>query len=193
MNNKLQQCMILIDQANSADPNKTMVGGELISNEVLYSQRMLLTLNAFDQTASDALILACYAQHVCRWILARRDFPAGLEGYLTWRKELAKSHAKILGDIMVQGGYSDDIVSRGQHIIQKRKLKSDAESQTLEDVSCLVFLNHYFEAFAAKHSEQRVIDIVQKTWAKMSEKGHQAALELTLLPHLQALVSKALS
>ena len=193
MNNKLQQCMILIDQANSADPNKTMVCDELISNEALYSQRMLLTLNAFDLTASDPLILACYAQHVCRWVLARRDFPAGLKGYLTWRKELAKSHAKILGDIMVQGGYSDDIVSRGQHIIQKRKLKSDAESQTLEDVSCLVFLNHYFEAFAAKHSEQRVIDIVQKTWAKMSEKGHQAALELTLLPHLQALVSKALS
>ncbi len=193
MSSKLQQCMTLIDQANNADPNKTMVSGELISNEVLYSQRMLLTLNSFDLMASDALVLACYAQHVCRWTLARRDFPEGLEGYLTWRKELAKSHAKILGDVMVQGGYTEDIVSRAQHIIQKRKLKSDTGSQTLEDVSCLVFLNYYFDAFAAKHSEQRIIDIVQKTWAKMSEKGHQAALELTLLPHLQALVSKALS
>ncbi len=193
MDNKLQQCMKLIDQANSADPKTTRVSNELVSNEVLYSQRMLLTLNAFDLTASDALVLACYAQHVCRWTLARADFPAGLEGYLTWRKELAKSHAKILGDIMVRGGYADDIVSRAQHIIQKRKLKSDAGSQTLEDVSCLVFLSYYFEAFAAKHTEQRIVDIVQKTWAKMSEKGHQAALELTLLPHLQALVSKALS
>ena len=60
-------------------------------------------------------------------------------------------------------------------------------------MSCLVFLNHYFDAFANKHSEEKIIDIVQKTWGKMSDKGRQAALALTLPPHLEKLVAKALA
>ena len=185
MTSTLQTAIQGIDQANDADPTN--------STETLYSQRMLETLQAFEPQASEPLTLACYAQHVCRWKLARKDYPAGLDGYLNWRTDLAKLHAKILGEAMQEAGYANGDIKRAQHIIQKRKLKTDAESQALEDVSCLVFLNYYFDAFASKHSEERVIDIVQKTWGKMSHKGHQAALALTLPVHLQNLVGKALA
>lgn len=49
-----------------------------------------------------------------------------------------------------------------------------------EDVICLVFLEFYFEPFAKKYTEDKMIDIVQKTWRKMSEEGHEAALKLPL-------------
>lgn len=184
MTTKLTLALQLVDAANAGDPNNT---------ENLYSKRMLETLQAFDEDAPEPLTLACYAQHVCRWKLARKDYPTGLEGYLKWRTDLAKLHATILGDAMKEAGYDADDIKRAQHIIQKRKLKTDVESQTLEDVSCLVFLNYYFDAFASKHTEEKVVDIVQKTWGKMSEKGHQAALALTLPEHLQRVVAKALA
>jgi hypothetical protein len=185
MTSTLQTAIQGIDQANSTDPKN--------GTEVLYSQRMLETLQAFEPQASEPLTLACYAQHVCRWKLVRKDYPAGLNGYLKWRTELAKLHAEILAEIMQESGYGEESIGRASNIIQKKKLKTDPEAQTLEDVSCLVFLNHYFDAFAGKHSEKRIIDIVQKTWGKMSGKGHQAALALTLPPHLQKLVVKALA
>jgi len=193
MPNKLQTCIALIDQANKNDPKQTVINGESINNEVLYSQRMLCSLQEFVTEASDALTLACYAQHVCRWKLIRKDYPEGLEGYLKWRTDLAKLHAKILAETMQASAYDNDVIKRATHIIQKRKLKTDLETQTLEDVSCLVFLSHYFGPFASKHSDEKIIDIVQKTWAKMSDSGHQAALKLSLEPKLQGLVEKALS
>lgn len=174
-----------IDQANLKHPS-----GEI---EVLYSKRMLDTLTVFKPTASEALTLACYAQHVCRWQIKRDEFPKGRDGYLAWRTRLAKLHATVLADAMTACGYDDNTIDRAKSIVQKRKLKTDPEAQTLEDVSCLVFLEHYFERFAQKHAEEKLIDILQKTWGKMSPEGHQAALQLNLPEHLQGLVAKALA
>ncbi|KXJ42570.1 MAG: DUF4202 domain-containing protein [Cycloclasticus sp.] len=185
MPSKLEMTLQLIDKANASDPKN--------GAEILYSQRMLTTLHAFEVDASEPLTLACYAQHVCRWKLARKDYPTGLNGYLTWRTELAKLHAGILADAMRVSGYADDDIERASNIIQKKRLKKDPDAQTLEDVSCLVFLSYYFDSFASKHSDEKVIDIVQKTWAKMSDKAHQSALSLDLPTHLQRLVEKALS
>jgi len=185
MNTPLKQAIQLLDQANADDPKNGV--------ELLYSQRMLNTLQDFKKGASDPLTLACYAQHVCRWKLARKDYPTGLEGYLKWRKDLAKLHASVLADVMQQSGFNDDDIKQASNIIQKKRLKKDPEAQTMEDVSCLVFLNHYFDPFVEKHSEERIIDIVQKTWAKMSDEGHAAALALALPEHLKNLVIKALS
>lgn len=192
MTNKLEQTLRLIDKANESDPKKVLEQGKSIGVETLYAKRMLSTLQSFDRQASDSLTLACYAQHVCRWKIARKTYPEGLNGYLKWRSDLAKLHASILAEAMHETAYAEQDIERARHIIQKKKLKTDAESQTLEDVSCLVFLSYYFEAFAEKHADEKIIDIVQKTWAKMSDKGHQAALKLTLAPGLQTLVAKAL-
>ena len=63
----------------------------------------------------------------------------------------------------------------------------------MEDVVCLVFLQYYFEDFAAKHEDEKVIDIVKKTWAKMSAEGHEAALRLPLSPESLRLIKAALA
>jgi len=64
--------------------------------------------------------------------------------------------------------------------------------QLLEDVICLVFLEHYFHEFGQKHSEEKLLPIVQKTWKKMSERAHDAALQLEYAPEDRSLIEKAL-
>ena len=83
-------------------------------------------------------------------------------------------------------------MKRVQSLIKKERIKHDAEAQMLEDVTCLVFLEHEFAPFAAKHPEDKVIDILRKTWPKMSPQGQAAALALELPARLRALVEKAL-
>jgi hypothetical protein len=94
---------------------------------------------------------------------------------------------------MVELDYSLEEAAFTASIIRKEKRKTNVESQTLEDVACLVFLQHYFNDFAAKHTDEKIIRILQKTWGKMSDKAHKIALSLTLPAHLADLVDKALN
>ena len=94
---------------------------------------------------------------------------------------------------MAEAGYPEEDIKRVQYLVQKRGLKRDEETQCLEDVICLVFIRYYLDEFAQKHDEQKLIDIVQKTWAKMSDKAHEAALAIPLSHDMQALVGKALA
>ena len=80
-----------------------------------------------------------------------------------------------------------------QSLVKKERIKHDPEAQALEDVTCLVFLEYEFALFAAKHPDDKVIDILRKTWPKMSAQGHAAALALKLPAPLQELVVKALA
>jgi hypothetical protein len=75
----------------------------------------------------------------------------------------------------------------------KEGLKTNPDNQTMEDALCLSFLEHEFAEFAAKHEDEKVVDIVQKTWRKMSERGHEVSLQLPLSGRAQVLVGRALS
>ncbi len=161
--------------------------------ELVYGRHMTACLEKYWPQADEHLQIAVRAQHVKRWQLKRADFPAGKQGYLTWRKELGIFHAATAKAIMLEHGYSEDSAETTAAIIRKEKLKSNDNSQTLEDVACLVFLQYYFDEFAAKHKEDKIIRIVQLTWRKMSTQGQEIALTLTLPPHLAKLVAKALA
>ncbi len=113
-------------------------------------------------------------------------------GYLKWRTDLAKLHAQLLAEIMIEVGYGEYDVERAKAIVQKKRLKQDDEAQLLEDVACLVFLEHYFAPFAEQHSEEKVTSIVNKTWNKMSPQGQQAAVALPLSDESMRLIKKAL-
>jgi F0F1-type ATP synthase gamma subunit len=76
--------------------------------------------------------------------------------------------------------------------LRKRGLKTDPEVQLLEDVICLVFLEHYFHDFAQKHSEEKLLPIVQKTWKKMSAQAHEAALQIEYAPEDRVIIEKSL-
>jgi hypothetical protein len=190
---RLEAVLAAIDSENQQDPNLVDYKGSPIAKELLYGQRMSERLNIFAPDAGELLQIASRAQHIKRWSLARKDFPMDKVGYKTWRTELAKFHANTTADLMATAGYSADEQARVGELLQKKQLKRDLEVQTLEDVICLVFLEHHLEDFATKHDEPKLIDIIQKTWRKMSENGHSAALALPLPESLLALVGKALA
>lgn len=182
-----------IDAANQEDPNRELWEGEEHPKELLYSQRMSGWLERFAPDASEALRLAVRAQHIRRWTIPRSDYPEGRAGYKRWRSDLAGFHAATAGEILAEVGYDDATIRRVQGLIRKEQLKRDAEAQCLEDVVCLVFLENYFADFAQKHDEEKLIDILQKTWKKMSPDGHEAALGLALPAGAQEIVEKALA
>ena len=191
---RLSAVLQLIDNANRADPNQELdQTGAAQPKEWLYGVRMSECLAQFEPEASEHLQIAARGQHIERWQSPRSDYPEGRTGYKKWRAELGLFHAKRVGELMLDAGYSEEDVERTRYLVQKRGLKRDAESQCLEDVICLVFLQHYLADFATKHPEDKLIDIIQKTWAKMSERGHDAALKIPLADHLSALVGKALA
>jgi hypothetical protein len=70
-------------------------------------------------------------------------------------------------------------ITRAKTAIAKRRIKANPDSQLLEDVAGLVFIEHYLSGFAASkpdYDEAKWIDIIQKTWQKMSPAAHQFAL-----------------
>ncbi len=71
--------------------------------------------------------------------------------------------------------------------------RGDPETQTLEDAACLVFLETELAEFSARHDEAKIVDILRKTWRKMSANAREAALGLDLPAPLKALVAKAVA
>ncbi|MBM1107742.1 DUF4202 domain-containing protein [Aurantibacter crassamenti] len=190
---KLQKAFKLFDAANAQDPNTEVFQEKAYPKELLYAVRMTEQLSAFLPDASEALQLTARCQHICRWEIPRESYDMNREGYLRWRQELKKFHAHKAEGILKEVGYSEELIERVKFLLEKKQLKKNEETQVLEDVVCLVFLEHYFEPFAAKHPEEKTIDILQKTWRKMSEDGHEAALKLPLSKSAVALVTKAIS
>lgn len=180
------------DEANKQDPNTEVFEGTTYPKEVLYGIRMTERLNEFDPTASEALRLTARCQHICRWEIPRESYEMNREGYLRWRQELKKFHAKKAASILEDVGYDDETIDNVKFLLEKKQLKKNEETQALEDVICLVFLEFYFEPFAHKHEEAKTIDILQKTWRKMSIKGQEAALKLPLSKFSLDLITKAL-
>lgn len=192
MEDRFGAVVAAIDSANSQDPNRVDVGGRSEPVELAYGRRMSRMLDRFRPEASEALKIAARAQHIERWTSSRETYPEGRVGYLRWRTDLKNYHAQRAGELMKDCGYSSEMIARVQSLIRKERLKYDTEAQALEDVICLVFLEDYFMNFAQKHAEEKVIDILRKTWTKMSEEGQTAALTLALSPAAQELLTRAL-
>lgn len=203
MTTPLKKVLSAIDKINQTDINTTLVDGIEHPKELLYGQRMTECLAKHWVDASELLQIAVRAQHIKRWHLKRTEFEQGKAGYYQWRIALGKFHAQLTAEIMLESGYNEEQANQTASIICKENLKDktqsqlNLDSQTLEDVACLVFLEHYFDDFAAKYiaenNEEKIIRIVKLTWNKMSERGHEIALTLALPKHLAALVNKALS
>lgn len=181
-----------IDAANAEDPRK--VDGRAF--ESLYAERMSARLAAIYPDASDLLRIAARAQHLRRWEVARADYSEGRKGYNDWRRACRVHHATLVGEIMRANGYDDAAIGHVGALIRKEQLKKDPESQALENVAAVVFLEHYFDDFLAKYDgydDDKIVDILGKTLCKMSPRGHAAALALPLHERARALVAAAVT
>ena len=192
---RLARAFAAIDRANADDQVRVMVDGVEVPAAVRYGAAMTRWLDRLVPEASEALRIACRAQHIRRFDMPRATYPMDKPGYFAWRNALKDHHADLAAGIMRDLGYDEDTIARTRSIIRKERLKRDPEAQALEDCACLVFLELEFAAFAADHGDDKIVDIVAKTWVKMSEAGHAAALGLVpaLPERLQRLVGVAVA
>lgn len=193
---RFEQAFVKFDAANAADPNQDVFEGVIYPKELLYAKRMTAMLEHFEPDASETLQLAARCQHICRWKISRNNYPMDRVGYKCWRIELYKFHGETAGGIMREVGYDEEMIANVKALLRKEKLKTNPESQILEDIVGLVFLQHYLVDFVNKYShfeEEKLFNILRKTWKKMSEKGHITALKFNFPPELQAVIHKVLA
>ena len=193
MTSPYEKALAAIDEAHALDPNKTTINGEEAPYELHYARKCTSYLEKRAPDAPEHLRLAIRAQHFRRWEVPRSSYPMTRVGYHAWRTYLKKRQADLVKTICDEAGYKIETAERVGALIRKEDLKVDEETQVLEDVACLVFLDDQFEAFEKEHDEEKIIKILQKTWGKMTEKGHELALQIPMSGRPQELVAKALA
>jgi hypothetical protein len=183
----------LIDAAHAGDPKSAADGRPA---ELVYADRVENWAVRLVPAATPSLRLAARCQHLERWSVPRATFPDGKVGYLNWRRSLYVKQAARARELLVQAGVAPAEAEEVATWVSKTGLKTNAGTQTLEDAACLVFLENEIEAFAAQHAEypsEKFVDIIKKTWRKMSPPAQQAALGLKLPPAIAALVHSAVA
>ena len=193
-NPRFDQAIREFDAAHGQDPKIIVVDGRQVSWSLHYHERLAHWVKQLEKTPSEALLLAAHCQHIRRWTIPRSNYPMNRNGYRQWRKTLAGFHAEEAAKILKAVGYQEETIQRLKELLLKLRLKLDPEVQLFEDAICLVFLEIEFSDFAEKHDQEKLISILQKTWKKMSSRGHRAAQELTqrLPERAGQLVKKAL-
>ncbi len=191
---RFEAAIAAFDAANAEDPNLD----EGQPKELRYARRMSDMLARYAPDASEAVQLAVRAQHIQRWKTPRSIYPLDRQGYLQWRTGLYRFHAETAGRILREVGYGEETVARVQAAVGKKGIKSNAETQLLEDVTDLVFLEHYLAGFATRHpdyDEAKWIDIIRKTWQKMSQEARAFVLagKVSLPETAKPLILKAVS
>ena len=186
MAGRVDEAFRRIDAANAMDPKGAAVE---------YGRRMSAWVERLRPDAPEELRIAARGQHIRRWEIPRAGFSMDRAGYHQWRTTLYAFHADRLAEIMREGGYEDAAIERVRSIVQKKRIKSDPDAQTLEDAAALEFLEHDLAEFAARPdmNEEKLVDILRKTWGKMSGSGQKLAQTLKLPAQLRALIGKALN
>jgi len=189
---KFNQAIQKFDDYNRQDPTNTNLNGNEMPYNLLYGHRMSAKLQSYAPNASEHLQLAARCQHIGRWEIPRQDYPMDRKGYLQWRSQLKILHGNIAEVILEEVGYEKEIIQMVKDLLMKKQLKQNSETQILEDVICLVFLEYYFDDFAGEHTDEKLVSILKKTIVKMSDQGIEQAMKLSLSVKTQKIVEEAI-
>ncbi|HEX6226319.1 MAG TPA: DUF4202 domain-containing protein [Chryseolinea sp.] len=192
ISDRFEKAITTFDAYNLNDPHQDEFEGKLVSKELLYAQRMSKRLNDFYPAAPEYLKLAAHCQHIGRWEIPRESYPMDKKGYLQWRNVLKSHHAKLAEQILVSCRYDDATIEKVKFLLQKKELFTNPDTKVLEDVICLVFIEHYLEDFASKHEPPKVVDILQKTLKKMSPRAIEEAAKIPVSEKIKVLIHQAL-
>ena len=188
---QFERAIAFFDAYNSNDPHREKTEDRDIPKEFLYAVRMTSKLNHYQPDAPEHVQLAVRCQHIGRWEIARESYPADRVGYLKWRSQLALHHASVAEKILLECGYNSDTIEKVKALLLKKQLHQNPDTQLLEDVICLVFIEFYLEEFSHQHDEEKVVDILKKTLKKMSSRAIQEALKIPVADQVKKLIKKA--
>lgn len=189
---RFSEALRRFDEENGRDPNLLFVDGVPHPQELLYAKRLTDWVLRLNPEASEHLLLAARSQHICRWTIPRNRYEMTRAGYLRWRSDLKQFHAGKSAEILREAGYDEDAITRVRNLNLKKFLGRDPDCQVLEDALCLVTLQYQLADLAAKTEPAKIIEILQKTWKKMSNTAHNHALKLPFSEAEKRLVEQAL-
>lgn len=189
---RFENAVSKIDEENGKDPILIEADGVSQPSELLYSKWVTGWVLRLSPQASEALQLAARSQHICRWMIPRKSYEMTRAGYLKWRADLKEFHAKKSGEILGEAGYPDEMIRQVQALNLKKNLAQDPECQTLEDALCLVTIEHQLAGLMEKTEPEKMLQIVKKTWKKMSPEAREQAISLPLPEQEKRLIQQAL-
>ncbi len=191
---KLNLAFKLFDGYNSQDPRSFTWNAISYPQEYFFAVQLHEWVLKLNPDAGEELLLASRSQHIGRWEIPRDSYADGREPYLKWRKDLALHHAAVTARLMQEAGYNARQVERVSQIILKKRIKIDADVQTMENGLCLVFLEFQYEEFRKKyeHDPEKIINILRKSLLKMDAHGHSFALKLSYTNKGFGLIKQAL-
>jgi hypothetical protein len=181
------------DELNSADPTQDQFEGNNFPRELLYARWLSEWVLRLCPGASEELRLAARCQHLCRWTIPRDSYPMTRPGYLRWREDLKKFHADKAGGVLRELDYPETTIQRVQMLNLKKGFPADPESRVIEDALCLVFLERQLADLAAKTTDDKLINALQKSWTKMTPRARDIALTLHFEPREKRLLEAALA
>jgi hypothetical protein len=189
----VRKVMAVLDAMNADDPVKVTVNGQKRAQELVFADRLEAWIRRLEPSPSNELLIAARGQHVRRWTISRKKYPEGRSGYLRWREDLKRMHADAVDAAMRAEGLDDGRIAKARAIVMKQDLAGNPDAQTMEDALCLVFLETQFEDLLRKTLDDKMVDIIKKTWRKMSAEGRTAALALKIPDQHRALIERALT
>jgi hypothetical protein len=180
------------DEENGRDPNLVVVDEVAHPQELLYAKRLTDWVLRLNPEASEPLLLAARSQHICRWTIPRHTYEMTRVGYLRWRSDLKQFHADKAGEILQEVGYDPETIAKVRDLNLKKQLGRDPDCQVLEDALCLVTLQYQLADLVAKTERSKMIEILRKTWKKMSPFGREHALTLSFSEEEKVVIEEAL-
>jgi hypothetical protein len=88
-------------------------------------------------------------------------------------------HARTAREVLRDVGFDEETIVRVETLVRKVGLARDPEVQLFEDAICMVFFELDYADLVAKHDDAKLVDILRRTWEKMSPQGREAALALS--------------
>jgi hypothetical protein len=180
------------DEENSRDPSLEIVDGVARPRELIYAERLTDWVLKLCPDAPEPLRLAARCQHLCRWTIPRADYPMTRVGYLKWRNDLKQFHAEKAGELLRAVGYPEEMVATVQTLNLKKHFPANPDSRVLEDALCLVFLEFQFTELAAKTDDDKMVNVLQKSWRKMTPTARERALLINFGAKEKSLIERAL-
>lgn len=188
----IEQARQLIDQAHDGDPSRLPDGR---AAELDYADKMEAWVKKLIPDAPEILLLAARCQHLERWSVPRASYPDGRAGYLTWRKFLYGKQAERAKGLLLKAGIPEGKAEEVSVWVSKTGLKTNAGTQALEDAAILVFLENEIMSFVAQHADyprDKFVNILRRSWGKLSPAAQQAALQLDLPQEVSEMIREAL-
>lgn len=182
----------IIDSANAEDPTHVEVRGERLPLALAHGRLAAEWMARLVPDADEALLLAARAHHLRRFAVPRSDYPEGRAGYLRWRRDQNDRHANEIADILLAAGYDEATTNRVQVLVRRQRLDEASGTQWIEDVACLVFLETQLVDIADQLQRERLVEVVRKTVAKMSERALALVPEVPLSDEARNLLTTAL-